>query len=99
MKPHPTRSLLPLGFLLAALFVGLPAAAVTGSVVEYAVPTTGSQPVSIVTGPDGSLWFTEFATNKIGRMSTNGTFDEFPILTVASQPDELATGPDGNVWF
>jgi len=99
MKPHPTRSLLPLGFLLAALFVGLPAAADTGSVVEYAVPTTGSQPVSIVTGPDGSLWFTEFAANKIGRLSTNGTFDEFPILTVASQPDELAAGPDGNVWF
>src|SRR5262245_7045628 len=99
MKAHPTRSLLLLGLLLVALLVGLPAAADTASVVEYAVPTRASQPVSIVPGPDGNLWFTEFAANQIGRLRTNGTFDEFPILTVASQPDELAAGPDGNVWF
>ena len=99
MKPQLTRSLLMLGFLLAALVLGLPAPADTGSVVEYAVPTTGSQPVSIVTGPDGNLWFTEFAADQIGRLSTDGTFDEFPIPTAASQPDELTDGPDGNVWF
>jgi streptogramin lyase len=99
MKPQPTTSLLLLGFVLAALLVALPAAADTGSVAEYAVPTAGSQPVSLVGGPDGNLWFTEYAGNKIGRLSTDGTFNEFAIPSAASQPDELAVGPDGNVWF
>ena len=29
------------------------------TVTEYAVPTAGSRPYGITTGPDGNLWFTE----------------------------------------
>ncbi len=32
------------------------------------MPTAGSQPGAITTGPDGALWFAEFAGNKIGRI-------------------------------
>jgi streptogramin lyase len=85
---------------LAAAFVGaLPAAADTGAILEYSVPTANSQPVSIVAGPDGNLWFTEFRGSKIGRTSTDGVFTEYPIPTPNSQPDDMDVGPDGNLWF
>jgi virginiamycin B lyase len=71
----------------------------TGAISEYAIPTPGSQPVSIVTGPDGAMWFTEFAGNKIGRLTTDGTFAEYPIPTAGAQADDMAVGPDGNLWF
>lgn len=84
---------------VGALLVALPAAAETGAVAEYPVPTAGSQPVGIVTAADGALWFTEFAGNKIGRIDTNASVSEFAIPTAASRPDELDAGPDGNIWF
>jgi streptogramin lyase len=84
---------------VAAVIAALPAAAATGSMVEFPVPTANSGPVSIVTGPDGNLWFTEINANKIGRMTTGGEFTEFSIPTPNSQPDEIDVGPDGNLWF
>lgn len=85
--------------MIVAIAVALPAAAQTGSIVEYQVPTANSQPVSIVAGPDGNLWFTEFRGNKIARMTIDGHVTEFPIPTANSQPDDMDVGPDGNLWF
>jgi len=46
---------------------------------RFAVPTTGSEPFKITTGPDGNLWFTEFAANNIGKSAPDGTMTEYPI--------------------
>jgi streptogramin lyase len=73
----------------------LPSAGIT----EFAVPTPGAGPVGITAGPDGNLWFTENATNQIGRSSPVGTVQEFPILTSGSDPAGISAGPDGNLWF
>ncbi len=35
-------------------------------ITEFPVPTAGSAPRDITTGPDGNLWFTEYLGNKIG---------------------------------
>ena len=67
-----------------------------GSVTEFPVPTTKSSPQGITAGPDGNLWFTEQAANKIGRISPSGTITEFPVPNFLS---EIAAGPDGNLWF
>ncbi|WGS20596.1 MULTISPECIES: hypothetical protein [unclassified Bradyrhizobium] len=40
----------------------------TGSVTEFAVPSDGSGPHSITTGPDGALWFTEYYGGRVGRL-------------------------------
>jgi streptogramin lyase len=77
----------------------LTALAETGTMAEYRVPTPNSQPVSIVAGPDGNLWLTEFRGNQIARLTTGGAFTEFPIPTANSQPDDMDVGPDGNLWF
>ena len=42
----------------------------TGSITEFVLPTSGSGPSGITAGPDGTLWFTENADNKIGRITT-----------------------------
>ena len=94
-----TRTVALAAGLASLLTAAVGAAAQTGSIVERAVPTANSQPVSIVAGPDGNLWFTEFRGNKIARMTIGGDVTEFPIHTANSQPDDMDVGPDGNVWF
>jgi virginiamycin B lyase len=66
---------------------------------QFPVPTGGSRPYTIVAGPDGALWFTESIGNKIGRITTSGSFKEYPVPTADSGPYGIATGPDGNIWF
>ena len=71
MKPSSSTPVLLVGLLLAAFLVAVPAAADIGATAEYPVPTAGSQPVSIVTGPDGAVWFAEQVGNKIGRLDVD----------------------------
>jgi streptogramin lyase len=65
----------------------------------YAIPTFASDPQSITTGPDGNLWFTEKAGNKIGRVAPGGSVREFTIPTANSAPTGITVGSDGAVWF
>jgi streptogramin lyase len=65
---------------------------------EFTIPTAGSQPRGIVSGPDGALWFTEQSGNQIGRITTAGVITEFTIPSNAS-PVSITVGPDGALWF
>ena len=73
----------------------------SGLLTEWSTLTPGAVPSGLGVGPDGALWFTEWATNvnKIGRITTDGVISEFPIPTVASEPWEITAGPDGALWF
>jgi virginiamycin B lyase len=72
----------------------------SGGIQEFLIPTAGSGPVGITSGPDGALWFTENATNQIGRVTTAGVVSNvFSIPTSGSDPDGIAAGPDGALWF
>ncbi|MBF0567445.1 MAG: Ig-like domain repeat protein [Nitrospirae bacterium] len=66
---------------------------------EYTIPTGGSNPHAITSGPDGNLWFTEFNGNKIGKITTSGVITEYAITTVGSQPVDITSGSDSNLWF
>src|SRR6266702_1074419 len=73
-----------------------------GTITEFPVPTSSSQPAGITAGPDGNLWFTEPAGNKIGRITTSGGFSEFPVPSPGgtnSLPLGITAGPDGKLWF
>ena len=50
---------------LAVLPAVAPAQAQT--IVEYTLPSLNSAPVSIRTGPDGALWFTEASGNRVAQ--------------------------------
>src|SRR4051812_34168350 len=69
------------------------------SFTEFALPTSKSGPLSITTGPDGALWFTEIDNNKIGRIATDGALTEFSLPSAGSGPFGITTGPDGALWF
>src|SRR5258708_5576374 len=66
---------------------------------EFTIPTSGSGTNNITSGPDGNLWFTEFNTAKIGKITTGGTFTEFSIPSPGAGPSGITSGPDGNLWF
>jgi uncharacterized protein (TIGR03437 family) len=69
------------------------------TIVEYPIPTSGSNPQAITAGPDGNLWFVETAGNKIGKIAPTGTITEYSIATANAQPSAITQGPDGNLWF
>jgi streptogramin lyase len=55
-----------------------------------------SAPSSIITGPDGNLWFADNGYSEIARVTVNPlTRTVFPFVG----PSELAAGPDGNIWI
>lgn len=75
------------------------ASADVGTITEYPVPTAPSEPRGITAGPDGRLWFAEYFSGKIGRITTSGVIDELTLSTAFAQPEDITTGPDGNLWF
>jgi virginiamycin B lyase len=87
----------------ASLALGFAAPAAAQSFKEFTVPTAASQPNGIVTGPDGNLWFTEIAGNKIGRITPAGDLTEFELPPNSQgqsrQPRAILVGPDGALWF
>lgn len=61
----------------------------------------GNYPVSITTGPDGALWFTQYESNKIGRITTAGVITEYPTSSPVLNVNvyDITAGPDGALWF
>ena len=71
----------------------------TGSIVEYATPTSNSGPSGITKGPDGNIWFVEYLQSKIGRITPSGSVTEFTAPTNLPPSGSITTGPDGNLWY
>jgi streptogramin lyase len=62
---------------------------------EYSLPAA-SGPEGITAGPDGNLWFADYYSNKIGRITATGAVTEY---SASGGPEDIAVGPDGNLWF
>jgi streptogramin lyase len=92
---------------LLALFIVLAAGIANickgTSITEFPASASGSQPYSIIQGPDGGYWFANFGTNNfssIGHITTNGVATNYFITPFGfSRPYGLAVGPDNNIWF
>src|SRR5438132_3717240 len=56
-------------------------------------------PERITAGPDGNVWFSDFAKDYIGRVTPDGTIKVFRLGSQIQTPDTLAIGPEGNIWF
>jgi streptogramin lyase len=70
----------------------------TGATSDFPTPTPSSAPNAIAAGPDGSLWFTEQAANKVVSLDP-GTKAMHEVATPTAGPVVIAPGPDGNMWF
>jgi streptogramin lyase len=76
-----------------------------GSAADFLdLPTGDLPPQNLVSGPDGSLWFT---TSKVGKFGFKSPLQEFALPTIdlfghsplAAFPAGLAVGPDGTIWI
>lgn len=77
---------------------------ICGVFTEFPIPTASSHPLGITAGADGAIWFTEYGTDKIGRIPTTATvanpnITEYSVPTANSGPEEIASSSDGSLWF
>ncbi|MBK9965851.1 MAG: hypothetical protein IPP07_13485 [Holophagales bacterium] len=61
---------------------------------EFPIPTAGSLPYGLTSGPDGAIWFTEWASNKVGRITTAGVVTEFTIPATSHGLHVIVSGPN-----
>src|SRR5262249_13712581 len=62
--------------------------------------TAGSGPTTITVGLDGNLWFTEFNTDSVARLTlATGAVSEFAVPGAGSGPAGITNGRDGALWF
>jgi virginiamycin B lyase len=88
---------------VAAIAAASASAAPTATTIPLAAD---SKTEGITRGPDGALWFANFGTHSIGRVTTGlaGTFslpNDGPMGPAVdmSGPFDITLGPDNNLWF
>ncbi|HZU70477.1 MAG TPA: hypothetical protein VFA09_24610 [Ktedonobacteraceae bacterium] len=56
-------------------------------IFDSPLPSANSEPYGITTAYDGAtLWFTEYAANKVGEIASDGSLTEYTLPTVNSEP-------------
>ncbi len=72
----------------------------SGQVAEFPLHKRGrpgGTPWTIIAGPDGNLWFTEYEPARIGRITPRGKITQWRRGGAAA--GSIAVGPEGNLWF
>ena len=66
----------------------------------FSIPTANAGPNAIISAPNQTFWFVEFAAGKLGEFFVqNDSFREFQIPENHSVPASLAMDGQGRVWF
>jgi virginiamycin B lyase len=68
----------------------------TIAIGKYPVPNRAVW--GITAGPDGALWYTDYISNMVRRISTAGAVTGYALPTF-SYPFGITAGPDGALWF
>jgi virginiamycin B lyase len=68
-----------------------------GQVVEYRIPTPSSKPAGLTIAPDGAVWFTELAGERLGRVIPGSGITEFS--TIAGTLNALSTPGTGTPYL
>ena len=66
----------------------------SGRVTSFHV---GGAPYAITKGPDGNVWFTDFARDRVGKITPTGRATEYDFA-LDSHLFGITAGPDGNLW-
>lgn len=66
---------------------------------EFLIPTANAGPSGLTADQSGNLWFAEFNTAKITKMTIGGSFTEYPTGLSNSAPAAVAIAGDNSVWY
>lgn len=71
-----------------------------GAAEEHAIPATAETlgVGGLTRGPEGNMWFTEPAANRIERVGPAGHAEGFPVPTAGSLPTGIVSAPGGFLW-
>ncbi|HEY5332222.1 MAG TPA: hypothetical protein VIJ21_01635 [Solirubrobacterales bacterium] len=71
-----------------------------GKVHEDAIPDSGSTLGigGLTAGPEGGMYFTEPAANRVGRLTPDGLFGGFTVSTPEARPTGIVAAPGGYLW-
>ena len=87
--------------LALAVWGAFPAAALTPSIDTFPAsdpPSSETGPRAIAAGSDGALWFAQFSSHGIGRITIDGRITLQAPLPGLRSPYDLAAGSDGAIW-
>jgi streptogramin lyase len=70
-----------------------------GEATEFSTGQYFYSPRGIATGPDGSLWMTDWGGDDVVRVTTAGELTDSFRVPELSSAWGIVTGPDGNLWF
>lgn len=74
-----------------------------GKLEQFVVNGITSESAAIVRAPDGTLWFSQDGTARIGRIDRSGKLTTFVGLYYESKYNDIANavavGPDGHLWW
>ena len=73
-----------------------PVSAAPGDVQTWTLPGAQTYPGSVVTGPDGRIWYGSLIRGEVGAFDP--ATQQFQTVTVPDSVQELTVGSDGNVW-
>ncbi len=69
-------------------------------ITEFPVAAPFGNLADLTSGPDGALWFIDFSSNSVGRLSTAGQVtNQYAISTPGANAQRIRTGPDGSLWL
>jgi virginiamycin B lyase len=71
-----------------------------GAAEEHAIPATAETlgVGGLTRGPEGNMWFTDPAANRIERVGPTGHAEGVPVPTAGSLPTGIVSAPGGFLW-
>ena len=97
-KPPFQKAMVMLSLASAVLLLLAQPASAASTITEFKVPASGV-PQGITAGPDGSLWFTLFYDNQVGRVTPKGAVTVFTLNATLNSATYITAGPDGALWL
>jgi streptogramin lyase len=79
-------------------FNGIGARDASGNTVLYNIANNSEQPTKLANGPDGNLWFTEYAGANIGKITPSGMVKEYNVGGGANNFG-IVGGPHNTIWW
>lgn len=69
----------------------------TGLFTTFSLPNS-SDPQGITSGSDGALWFAEYGSDTVGRMTVAGAVTHYALPSSNATPYDITAGSDGSLW-